>query len=74
MPESRKPRWTEFESPALFERRMHFTNEATQSAMLLSDPDALIAQYMRKMMAFRRFTRWESLPPNNSAHAELATA
>src|SRR3954466_470350 len=35
-----------------FERRMHFTNDATQSAMLLADPDALIAQYMRKMMAF----------------------
>jgi hypothetical protein len=39
----------------LFERRMHFTNEATQSAMLLADPDALIAQYMRKMMAFLLF-------------------
>jgi spermidine synthase len=39
----------------LFERRMHFTNDATQSAMLLSDPDALIAQYMRKMMAFLLF-------------------
>ncbi|MEJ0087516.1 MAG: fused MFS/spermidine synthase [Pseudomonadota bacterium] len=42
-----------FETP--FERRMHFTNDATQSAMLLSDPDALIAQYMRKMMAFLLF-------------------
>jgi len=39
----------------LFERRMHFTNDATQSAMLLADPDALIAQYMRKMMAFLLF-------------------
>ena len=39
----------------LFERRMHFTNEATQSAMLLADPNALIAQYMRKMMAFLLF-------------------
>lgn len=38
-----------------FERRMHFTNSATQSAMLLSDPDALIAQYTRKMMAFLLF-------------------
>ena len=28
----------------VFERRMHFTNEATQSAMLLNDPDALISQ------------------------------
>jgi spermidine synthase len=39
----------------LFERRMHFTNQATQSAMLLSDPDALISQYTRKMMAFLLF-------------------
>jgi spermidine synthase len=39
----------------LFERRMHFTNPATQSAMLLSDPDALIAQYTRKMMSFLLF-------------------
>ena len=28
-----------FDTP--FERRMHFTDEATQSAMLLADPDAL---------------------------------
>jgi spermidine synthase len=39
----------------LFERRMHFTNEATQSAMLFSDPDALISEYTRKMMAFLLF-------------------
>jgi spermidine synthase len=39
----------------LFERRMHFTNDATQSAMLLADPDALISQYTRKMMAFLLF-------------------
>src|SRR5678816_1024850 len=39
----------------LFERRMHFTNGATQSAMLFSDPDALISQYTRKMMAFLLF-------------------
>jgi len=38
-----------------FERRMHFTNEATQSAMLFSDPNALISQYTRKMMAFLLF-------------------
>jgi spermidine synthase len=38
-----------------FERRMHFTNLATQSAMLLSDPDALIVQYTRKMMSFLLF-------------------
>src|SRR4051812_15475073 len=38
-----------------YERRMHFTNQATQSAMLLADPDALIAQYTRKMMAFLLF-------------------
>ena len=42
-----------FETP--FERRLHFTNEATQSAMLFSDPAALIAQYTRKMMAFLLF-------------------
>jgi spermidine synthase len=42
-----------FETP--FERRMHFTNPATQSAMLLNDPDALIAQYTRKMMSFLLF-------------------
>lgn len=42
-----------FETP--FEKRMHFTNLATQSAMLLSDPDALIAQYTRKMMSFLLF-------------------
>jgi spermidine synthase len=39
----------------LFERRLQFTNDATQSAMLLADPDALIAQYTRKMMAFLLF-------------------
>ncbi|MEO8062308.1 MAG: spermidine synthase-like protein [Pseudomonadota bacterium] len=39
----------------LYERRLHFTNDATQSAMLLSDPDALISQYTRKMMAFLLF-------------------
>lgn len=39
----------------LFERRLQFTNNATQSAMLLADPDALIAQYTRKMMAFLLF-------------------
>jgi spermidine synthase len=38
-----------------FERRMHFSNLATQSAMLLNDPDALIAQYTRKMMSFLLF-------------------
>jgi spermidine synthase len=43
-----------FETP--YERRMHFTNHATQSAMLLTDPDALIAEYTRKMMAFLLFT------------------
>jgi spermidine synthase len=37
------------------ERRMHFTNRATQSAMSFSDPDALITQYTRKMMAFLLF-------------------
>jgi spermidine synthase len=42
-----------FETP--FERRLHFTNDATQSAMLFSDPDALISAYTRKMMAFLLF-------------------
>lgn len=49
----------ELDQPYIFEsdyeRRLHFTNDATQSAMLLSDPDALIAQYTRKMMAFLLF-------------------
>lgn len=34
------------------ERRLHFTQDATQSAMSLLDPDTLIAPYTRKMMAF----------------------
>jgi spermidine synthase len=34
------------------ERRLHFTQEATQSSMSLLDPDTLIAAYTRKMMAF----------------------
>jgi spermidine synthase len=34
---------------------MHFTNGATQSAMLFSDPDALVSAYTRKMMAFLLF-------------------
>jgi len=34
------------------ERRLHFTQEATQSAMSLLEPDSLIAPYTRKMMAF----------------------
>jgi spermidine synthase len=34
------------------ERRLHFTQDATQSAMSLLDPDSLIAPYTRKMMAF----------------------
>jgi spermidine synthase len=42
-----------FDTP--FERRMHFTTDATQSAMLLADPDALICQYTRKMMGFLLF-------------------
>jgi spermidine synthase len=51
----------ELAQPYLFdtasERRLHFTNHATQSAMLLADPDALIAQYTRKMMAFLLFNQ-----------------
>ena len=39
-----------FETP--HERRLHFTQEATQSAMSLLEPDSLIAPYTRKMMAF----------------------
>jgi len=39
-----------FETP--YERRLHFTHEATQSAMSLLEPDRLIAAYTRKMMAF----------------------
>lgn len=56
---SNRSRLNELRQPFLFEteleRRLHFTNEATQSAMLLADPDALIAQYTRKMMAFLLF-------------------
>lgn len=37
------------------ERRLHFTSEATQSIMLLEDPDALVSRYTRKMMAFLLF-------------------
>lgn len=39
-----------FETP--YERRLHFTQDATQSAMSLLEPDSLIAPYTRKMMAF----------------------
>jgi spermidine synthase len=39
-----------FDTP--HERRLHFTQEATQSAMSLCEPDSLIATYTRKMMAF----------------------
>jgi len=58
--ELKKRAWRdELEQPyifdTVFERRMQFTNDATQSAMLFSDPDALIAQYTRKMMAFLLF-------------------
>jgi spermidine synthase len=42
-----------FDTP--FERRMHFTNDATQSAMSFADPDALVSHYTRKMMAFLLF-------------------
>lgn len=56
---SKRARRNGLEQPYIFdsllERRLHFTNDATQSAMLLSDPDALIAQYTRKMMAFLLF-------------------
>ena len=34
------------------ERRLHFTQEATQSSMSRFNPDSLIAPYTRKMMAF----------------------
>lgn len=34
------------------ERRLHFTQDSTQSAMSTLDPDALVAPYTRKMMAF----------------------
>jgi spermidine synthase len=38
-----------------FERRLHFTHHATQSAMLLNDPTALVTAYTRKMMSFLLF-------------------
>jgi spermidine synthase len=34
------------------ERRLHFTQASVQSVMSLQDPDALVAAYTRKMMAF----------------------
>jgi spermidine synthase len=34
------------------ERRLHFTQSSVQSVMSLQEPDALIAPYTRKMMAF----------------------
>lgn len=34
------------------ERRLHFTQDSTQSAMSTLDPDGLVAPYTRKMMAF----------------------
>jgi len=39
-----------FETP--HERRLHFTQDATQSAMSHIDPGQLVAAYTRKMMAF----------------------
>jgi spermidine synthase len=39
-----------FDTP--HERRLHFTQDATQSAMSRLDPDSLVAPYTRKMMAF----------------------
>jgi spermidine synthase len=56
---AKQARCDELSRPYIFEtrleRRMHFTKDATQSAMLLADPDALISQYTRKMMAFLLF-------------------
>jgi spermidine synthase len=56
---SKRARSNSLERPYIFdtpyERRMHFTNDATQSAMSFADPDALISQYTRKMMAFLLF-------------------
>jgi spermidine synthase len=40
----------------LTERRLHFTRDATQTSMLLNDPEALVAPYMRKMMSFLLFS------------------
>jgi spermidine synthase len=37
------------------ERRLHFSQDAVQSVMSLDDPDALVAAYTRKMMAFLLF-------------------
>jgi spermidine synthase len=39
----------------MHERRLHFTHNATQSAMLIDDPDALVTAYTRKMMSFLLF-------------------
>jgi spermidine synthase len=37
------------------ERRLHFTRHATQSVMLVDDPDTLVTDYTRKMMSFLLF-------------------
>lgn len=46
----------EMEQPYLFEdgmqRRLHFTLNCTQSVMWLQEPNALVTDYTRKMMAF----------------------
>lgn len=46
----------EMTQPYIFEtsteRRLHFTWDCTQSTMRLDDPNALVATYTRKMMAF----------------------
>ncbi len=46
----------EMTQPYIFEtsteRRMHFTQDCTQSTMRLDDPGALVSAYTRKMMAF----------------------
>src|SRR6187549_865130 len=46
----------EMTQPYLFEtgteRRLHFTWNCTQSVMRLDEPNALVAGYTRKMMAF----------------------
>lgn len=63
MSENNRLEWTEFAIPWLFERgvvrilqkRGGVKRDATQTAMLLKDPEALVAPYMRKMMSFLLF-------------------
>jgi spermidine synthase len=56
---ARRLKYGELTQPYLLEtpseRRLHFTPDSIQSIMRLDEPDALVAAYTRKMMAFLLF-------------------